>query len=279
MDKRGFEGWYFKHQSGDDAVAFIPGRAESGAFVQMICANGSRQFDVPSLSAGQGVIRAGDCLFSRGGCKIRLSGVSGELFYGALSPLRSDIMGPFRFFPMECRHGVISMGHSVCGSLLIDGVEHSFNGGRGYIEKDSGVSFPSAYQWLQCNDFPKPLSIMLSVATIPFCGFNFKGCICAILYEGREFRLATYRGVRILESRAEIVRLSQGKLLLEVEIKPGSVGHELRSPVLGRMSGMIRESCNAEIHVRLWEGGRLILDQSSAMAAYEYVPKAKRFPA
>ena len=27
MKNRGFEGWYFKHQKGDDALAFIPGRA------------------------------------------------------------------------------------------------------------------------------------------------------------------------------------------------------------------------------------------------------------
>ena len=26
--QKGFEGWYFKHQKGDDMVAFIPGRAD-----------------------------------------------------------------------------------------------------------------------------------------------------------------------------------------------------------------------------------------------------------
>ena len=34
LGQKGFEGWYFKHQKGDDMVAFIPGRAESGAFIQ-----------------------------------------------------------------------------------------------------------------------------------------------------------------------------------------------------------------------------------------------------
>lgn len=33
MWKRGFEGWYFKHQKDGDMIALIPGRAESGAFV------------------------------------------------------------------------------------------------------------------------------------------------------------------------------------------------------------------------------------------------------
>lgn len=31
--QKGFEGWYFKHQKGNDMVAFIPGQAESGAFI------------------------------------------------------------------------------------------------------------------------------------------------------------------------------------------------------------------------------------------------------
>ena len=44
MEKPYFEGWYFKHQKGDDMIAFIPGKADSGAFVQMIAPTGSRFF-------------------------------------------------------------------------------------------------------------------------------------------------------------------------------------------------------------------------------------------
>ena len=44
-----FEGWYFKHQLGDTVVAFIPGKAESGSFIQVISSWGSRQFTVPKL--------------------------------------------------------------------------------------------------------------------------------------------------------------------------------------------------------------------------------------
>ena len=56
--QKGFEGWYFKHQKGDDMVAFIPGRAESGAFVQMISQEGARQFAIEDFSVRHGVIRA-----------------------------------------------------------------------------------------------------------------------------------------------------------------------------------------------------------------------------
>ena len=278
MKEKGFEGWYFKHQKGGDMVAFIPGRAESGAFVQVISPGGSRQFDVPELSVEGGVVRAGSCSFSRQGCRIDLPGISGEVAYGDLTPLQSDIMGPFRFFPMECRHGVISMGHSLSGGLLIDGKRHDFSGGEGYLEKDSGTSFPSSYLWLQCNSFPEPCSLMVSVARIPFCGLHFRGCICALLYGGREYRLATYRGVRIRAFGPEHLRLTQGGLRLEVDIKPSHGGHLLRAPVKGRMCGTIRESSNAAVRVRFWEDGRQRFDLSSSHAAFEFVPRAGRLP-
>lgn len=268
---KGFEGWYFGHQKNDDTIAFIPGRAASGAFVQVISPAGSRQFDVQELSMDCGIIRAGGCFFSRSGCKIDLPGIRGEIHYGKLTPLRSDIMGPFRFLPMECRHGVISMAHTLSGSLLADGELHSFNGGNGYIEKDSGTSFPRSYLWLQCGDFPEPCSIMVSVARIPFCGLSFTGCICAIVYRGREYRLATYNGVRIHAAGAEHVCLSQGGLLLEVDMTPLHSGHPLRAPVGGKMSGTIRESSNALVSARLWDCGRPVFSLRSGHATYEYV--------
>lgn len=276
MWNKGFEGWYFKHQKGGDMIAFIPGRAESGAFVQMISTGGSRQFDVPGLSAGGGIIRAGSCLFSRRGCQINLPGISGKIAYGTLTPLRTDIMGPFRFCPMECRHGIISMAHTLRGGITVDGEPHDFDGGTGYIERDSGTSFPSSYLWVQCNDFPQPCSFVVSIAHIPFCGMSFTGCICAIVYGGREYRLATYSGARIHVAEAGHICLSQGKLLLEIDVKPSHRGHALRAPLQGRMSGTIRESMNACLHVRLWEGGRPVLNQHSGHAAYEFVPPAGR---
>lgn len=271
-EQRGFEGWYFKHQKGDDMVAFIPGQAESGAFIQLISREGARQFDIAKWTVSDGIIRADQCWFSRLGCHIALPGIRGEIAYGPFTPLCSDIMGPFRFFPMECRHGVLSMVHTLRGSIRIDGHLHSFDGGVGYVEKDSGTSFPRSYLWMQCNDFPKPCSIMVSIAHIPFCGSAFCGCICAILYHGREYRLATYKGVRIRSFTPEHICLSQGSLLLELDITPSHAGHPLRAPKHGKMSSTIRESGNAHLRARLWKRGNPIFDLQSDHAAYEFVP-------
>lgn len=270
-----FRGWYFKHQKGDDMVAFIPGVSSDGSFVQMISTAGSRQFQVPRVAEKDGLIYAGKCRFSLSGCKIDLPGVSGEIFYSSPTSLRSDIMGPFQFFPMECRHGVLSMNHGLRGSLTIDGTRLDFTEGRGYAEMDSGSSFPKSYQWLQCNDFPEMCSIMVSIAKIPFCGLHFTGCICAIWFRGKEYRLATYHGAKILDMGPERICLTQGKLRLEIKIQPSHGGHLLRAPIRGQMSGTIRESLNANIRFQLENNGRTLCTMQSNHCACEYVPEVR----
>lgn len=268
-----FEGWYFKHQAGDDVMAFIPGKAKSGAFIQVLLKDASLQYDMPALRADQAGIHVGRCLFSARGCRIELPGIQGEINYGALTPLASDIMGPFRYLPMQCRHGVISMAHSLTGSVQIGRKTHLFDGGTGYIEKDSGVSFPRSYLWLQCNDFSQPCAIMLSVAHIPFGCTHFTGCICAVICEGKEYRLATYKGVAIKAAGARHIRLEQGRLTLDVAVHARQEGHPLRSPAGGKMSGIIRESCNAQIRAVLYDGENRVFDLSSDHAMFEYVPE------
>lgn len=273
--QKGFAGWYFKHQKGDAMVAFIPGRAQSGAFVQMIFPEGSRQFPVSHLSVRGGVLRADGCRFSRRGCRIRLPGVRGEIRYGPFAPLGFHIMGPFRFFPMECRHEVLSMAHRLRGSITAEGRRYDFDGGLGYAETDSGTSFPRSYLWMQCNDFPEPCSLMIAIARIPFCGLAFRGCICAILYRGKEYRLATYRGVRIRTFTPEHIRLSQGSLSLELDVSPAQAGHPLRAPKQGHMSHTIRESCNVHLRARLTQRGKPVFDLQSDHGVYEFVPEAE----
>ena len=65
---------------------------------------------------------------------------------------RSDIMGSFRFFAgMQCAHGVVSMEHSLSGTLELNGRQLEFSDRTGYIETDRGRSFPSEYLWTQCT--------------------------------------------------------------------------------------------------------------------------------
>ena len=265
-----FEGWYFKHQKDGQTVALIPGRGRSGAFVQVITNERSWHFSVPVLRKADRLY-AGDCVFSERGIIVSLPGIVGEISYGPLTRLRTNIMGPFQLLPMECRHGVISMFHSLRGTLCIQEKKLNLDGGLGYIEKDSGFSFPTQYLWLQCNAFQEQCSIMVSVARIPFGVLHFTGCICAIIYEGREYRLATYGGVRILQASQEQICLSQGRYLLEIDILEKGKGHLLKSPEGGFMTGMVRESNCTAARFRFWEAGQMVFDLTSSSVGFEYV--------
>ncbi|MCU0476748.1 MAG: hypothetical protein MUC99_11685, partial [Anaerolineae bacterium] len=101
------------------------------------------------------------------------------------------IMGPFAWIPvmvMECYHGLVSLDHTLRGGLTVDGARWDFDGGRGYIEKDWGTNFPSAYVWLQSNHFPTVgTSLFASVARIPLYGLNlsWRWCTRASCTAGR----------------------------------------------------------------------------------------------
>ena len=59
----------------------------------------------------------------------------------------------------------------------------------GYIEKDWGCSFPKTYIWCQGNNFEKSnASFMLSIANVPFKMFNFRGMICVLLIDDKEYK-------------------------------------------------------------------------------------------
>lgn len=272
--KQFFEGWYYKQQAGSRTLAVIPGRTSSGAFVQVVTEKDSRNIQYP-LSAyvkSGGGLRIGSNTFSNAGVTLDIRDgeftLSGSLMYRSITPLVSDIMGPFKFFPMECRHGVASMRHTVSGFAVLNGEELDFNGGVGYIESDSGRSFPQGYSWIQSNDFGGGASVMASVARIPFLGMKFCGCIAVVLLNNREYRLATYKGARILQCEHGIIELKQGILRLCITVRADD-GHPLAAPERGVMRRTIYESASCPAHFRFTMGNTVLFDEESRCASYE----------
>jgi hypothetical protein len=275
MMKNRFEGWYYKHQADGKSLAIIPGRANDYAFVQIVTDSQAYYISYPlSHYCKTDALRVGGNTFSPSGITVDIRRpeltLSGEIKYTDLTPINGDIMGPFRFVPMECRHGIISMKHKLFGSVVLNGEKLDFPHGIGYIESDSGRSFPTRYTWMQCNDFQKDCSIMASVARIPLYGMKFRGCICVIWMNGREYRLTTYNGVKILRCERGVLELSQGKyrLLVTVDTRDGIA---LPAPDCGTMSRVIRESLSCPAHFQFWEGDRILFDEKSDRASYEWV--------
>lgn len=267
-NKKYFNGYYFKHQKDNQTVALIPGIADDGAFIQVITNDGSYNYKFPSISFGKD-ITIGNSIFNNTGIRINEDFIKGEILYSNLTPIKYDIMGPFKFFPMECRHGIISMHHTLTGGIEIEGKYYNFDGGTGYIEKDSGRSFPKKYIWIQCNDFNDKCSIMASVADIPFMGLSFLGCICAIVYKQKEYRLATYKRVSIKRCNEKELILQQGKYRLEIYVT-GKKASPLFAPVQGKMKGVIHESNSSSARFKLYSNNEPIFDLYSDNVSYEY---------
>jgi len=290
-----FEGWYFKQTNSEEMLAFIPSIHidESGnrkAFIQIISTDGSYQaefsYEDTYISDNTLYIRIGGNEFSKQGLKVNMNlqainlekssteqlRCSGKLYYTHLTPLQSDIMGPFRFVPfMECKHGVISVRHKATGSIFLNGKEFGYYDNMGYIEKDWGTSFPEKYFWLQCNDFaPGKASIMVSIAEIPFLGTKFTGCICSVYLNGKEHRLATYKKVKILKLTKTEIILRQGDYLLEISLKP-SKEHILLAPDKGNMTRKVKETIKGTADFKFQLGDRIIFEETSHQVNYEWV--------
>lgn len=285
-----FEGWYLKHQAGGHTVAFIPAyhideNGNKSVSLQIITNSKAYFIAYPAeqLIVGEKefYIRIGNSVFQQSGLTIDIHEdtlhMEGTLLYQAFRPLKSDIMGPFRFVPhMQCSHGVISKGHGLSGNLTINGITYSFDSGTGYIETDRGSSFPKSYIWTQCNCFQDAdCSIMMSSADIPLGPARFRGCISFVQYQGKEYRLATYTGGLTEQYSPTCLSLRQGTHILRATVLEEHP-LELRSPINGRMNERIRESAACTIRYEFFAQNRLIFDLTSKQASFEFTKSQER---
>ncbi len=272
--KKYFEGWYYKVLTADEkcAFAFIPGVAMDNegnkqAFIQIL--DGIKltteyvKFSVENFRSKSDTFRTdiGNNIFEIDRMLLNLENAKGELQFKKSVPWPNQwyspgIMGPFAFVPfMECYHGILSMDHEIQGVLQINNEPIDFTGGRGYIEKDWGHSFPSAYIWLQSNHFSKKgISVKASVAKIPWLTSSFVGFIAGVYFENRLIEFTTYNGTKLIRSFASdnIVELvmENRKHRLEISVQR-SDSTELASPILGFMDGRIAESMTSSVKVKL----------------------------
>ncbi len=273
--KEYFRGYYFKHQKGNHTISFIAGISSKTSFIQVITEKSSYKFIYrkDEYNEQNKIITIKGCKFSPDEIKIDIETaeirITGKIKYENLIPLKSNIMGIFKYFPMQCKHEIISMRHTLDGYFTINNEKIDFSGGTGYIEGDNGISFPKRYCWIQCNDFIANCSVFASVAEIPFASFHFNGCIAVVWYEGHEYRFATYNGVKILKCSKIRLILRQGDYLLDISL-PGNIGYELLAPEKGNMSRIIKECVSCRARFRFWNKGILILDETSNHASYEF---------
>jgi tocopherol cyclase len=283
--KNYFEGWYFKNVTHDQSqtIAVIPGISlannDPHAFIQIASKFSDLTdyirypLDQFSWDKNKLFVQVGNSTFTGKGMSLDIRDEKVDLrgkiefidpvsYPGSLfSP---GIMGWYSFVPfMECNHGIVSVNHELKGELSLNGNTLDFTGGKGYIEKDWGVSFPEAWIWVQSNNFNEyDTSFCFSIAKIPWMGRFFIGLI-AFLYTGGKFYLfSTYNKsviTGITHSGEELdISIKSKTNLLKIRVIKNSFT-DLTAPVSGEMSRRIKESIDSEVFLQLFDNKDNIL--------------------
>ena len=292
-----FEGWYFKDvdATGQHRLAVIPGIFWSGephAFVQVLDAAAEAHYHRYPVEAFWAApdrfdVHVGPCRFSHNTMTLLIDTpgqrLTGTLRFGGLAPwpvtwAAPGIMGWYAWVPfMECYHGVVSLDHEIYGTLEINGQEIDFSGGRGYIEKDWGRSFPEAWIWFQSNHFEQPgTCLTASIAIIPWLWTAFPGFIIGLWHGGRLYRFASYTGARVERLDVSdhtiewVVADDEHRLEMFVQQGPGSEFGLLKGPDRAEMGKRVAETLSALLRVRLTtRDGRLLFEGTGRYGGLE----------
>lgn len=281
-----FEGWYFKHIINNKCISIIPGISKSNgkeiAFIQVIDSITNKSYNIDydikhfKYTNNPFSIMIGNNYFST--TKIILDienddiNLKGEIEYKNITPINKNkympnIMGPFAYIPnMECNHSIISMFHDINGYIVINDNEIIINNQIGYIEKDYGTSFPNTYIWLQCSkkEEQKKISVFLAIADIPILKTSFRGHICVLYHNNKEYRFSTYNCSKIVKYEAYenklYVKLKNKKQTLIIELD-SSNSNVLKAPKLGSMDNIVNESLNAVCRLRLFKDNNCLISE------------------
>eukprot|EP01125_Pyxidicula_operculata_P017944 TRINITY_DN6344_c0_g1_i1.p1 TRINITY_DN6344_c0_g1~~TRINITY_DN6344_c0_g1_i1.p1 ORF type:complete len:238 (+),score=34.08 TRINITY_DN6344_c0_g1_i1:427-1140(+) len=190
-------------------------------------------------------------------------------------------MGWYSFIPvMQCYHGVLSMNHKVSGEITVNNTKtYSFESGKGYLEKDWGVTFPTTWIWSQANHFKKnpDSSLFLSVAHIPWFSFNFTGMLAAFWHEGEFNIFTTYTGasVKFVYFNETFVNLliTSSNRELDVSIVKSPYAPYLYAPKGGKMEKYLDSGTGGTMYLKFYDTSsstkRLIYEDVATPAGVE----------
>lgn len=282
--KNFFEGWYFKivDKNNSHKFAFIPGIAlgenskQNHSFIQVV---DGKDIDYKYLKFKQDSFR-----FDNNNLKIHVSSnmfslekislflhyqnknttkhIKGILNFKNLSKWPDSILNPgsmgfynYLLF-MECYSQVCSLDGDIEGCLEIDGEIIDFTGGKVYIEKNWGKSFPKSWVWIQSNSFEnKSVSVTCSLATIPFPIKDFRGFLIGVTINGQFISFTTINNSKLnLVSLGQDVELTASKNNLKLTLKTRTNLDDFvlcMAPKNGHMIPLVKETLNGTVKIIL----------------------------
>lgn len=292
MSAQSFEGWYFRISDPQCSIAIIVGISNeldnSHSFIQTLDTISRKtqyiRFPLHELHIHQDPfsIRYKNSTFQLDGISLHLEEdvtIHMDIKFNKMSKLQPskyapNIMGPFAYLKnMECVHSIISTTHSANGTLQIQD-RHFQIKGRGYIEKDRGISFPKQYLWIQSNLCKETnAAFFLASAHIPLHHLQFQGTIALLEIEGKQYRFGTYYGavMRILNETSQGIQfvVYQGlwKMYLNIDFGPK---YPLLAPKHGKMGPKVMEGLEGKLTVHLYYGKENIAKLHFSQCGNEY---------
>ncbi len=278
--KNFFEGWYYKivDKDGKYSFAFIPGIIkgkfiEDGhSFIQVIDGANKKSYYIKftkdnfKAQKNNFDIEIGHNQFTLRDLKLNYCDeeihMIGNLHFIDITKWPDTLLNPgsmgfynYLFF-MECYSQVCCLNGEIVGKLLINNKEIDFSGGKVYIEKNWGKSFPSSYIWVQSNFFPqKNIALTLSIGKIPMKLFSFTGFLAAFKFEKNIYKFSSINHSKIdleIYRNNIIVKLEKDDKMLVVETRCNDNEFiTVNGPKKGKLNIEVNESITSNVKVEL----------------------------
>lgn len=296
-----FEGWYFKvcDQNDDHVFAFIPGIAkgkepsQNHSFVQVLEGKLARYSyikfneDAFTFQKNDFYVSVLDNSFSLE--KIRLNlvhkneKIQGSLKFKEIKKWPDSIINPgsmgfynYLWF-MECYSQVCVHDGLVEGNLKIGEKIVDFTGGKVYIEKNWGKSFPKSWVWIQSNSFDEDeISFTCSIGRVPFFFSSFSGFLTAVNIKEKFYPFTTINKSTMNIKRDDMdVEIIFKRKNFELFVKTHSQKNKYivcKGPKDGHMIPLTEETIVGEIELELRdiESGKIIYSGRGRSAGIEY---------
>ena len=275
-----FEGWYFKicDRADDHVFAFIPGIAkgnltgEPHSFIQVLDGKQALysylKYPQDEFSYQKNYFNIGvenNC-FSLNGLKLDLVDkdkiIKGLLKFKKIKKWPDSLINPGSmgfynyFWFMECFSHVCAQDGEIEGELQIGSKKVDFTGGKVYIEKNWGRSFPRSWIWIQSNSFAqKDIAFTCSIGRVPFIFGSFSGFLVALNFGDKFYKFTT-----INKSKMEIIRKDNDVAILfsrkNLELKVRTLSKkglfmQCMGPKEGAMIPLLEENLKGEVELEL----------------------------
>lgn len=278
--KNFFEGWYYKvvDKKNNYKLAIIPGISygshenDHHSFIQILNSKESQfkylSYNINDFKYNNSRFRVciGSNIFSLEGLNLSINyndiNIHGSIVFKNLvkwpgSIINPGSMGFYNYLKfMECYSQVCVLNGSIVGSLNINGENVDFTGGKVYIEKNWGRSFPKSWLWIQSNSFrSRKASVTCSLGTIPFPIRDFTGFLIGVTLENEFYSFTTINRSKIsIKNFGSDIALTATKKNLKLTLKTYTNSDDfvvLKAPNKGSMKSSVKETINGQVYMLL----------------------------